>query len=187
MRVRASCWLGSRSRLAHSLARPWPGGCGPTVPEESARKTLRSALYELRRALGPAGAAALVADAQQIGLSEDEVRVDVREFRRSLDAGELEAAVSSGQGELLEGLDSDWALRARDEHEAELAGVLGTLSERARDGGDLAAAVGWARRRVGLEPLSEASHRELITLLALAGDRPAALPRRRGYERAAAA
>ena len=103
------------------------------------------------------------------------MRVDVREFRRSLEAGELEAAVSSGEGELLEGLDSDWALRARDEHEAELAGVLGTLSERARDGGDLAAAVGWARRRVGLEPLSEASHRELITLLALAGDRPAAL------------
>ena len=83
--------------------------------------------------------------------------------------------MSAGEGELLEGLDSDWALRARDEHEAELAGVLGTLSERARDGGDLAAAVGWARRRVGLEPLSEASHRELITLLALAGDRPAAL------------
>ncbi len=166
-RIALSPGLQPRSALAGRLR--------PDVPEESARKTLRSALYELRRALGPAGAAALVADGRQIGLAEDEVRVDVREFRRNLEAGELEAAVSAGEGGLLEGLDSDWALRARDEHEVELAGVLGTLSERARDRGDLSAAVGWARRRVGLEPLSEAAHRELITLLALAGDRPAAL------------
>ncbi|HSD77606.1 MAG TPA: AAA family ATPase, partial [Solirubrobacteraceae bacterium] len=78
-------------------------------------------------------------------------------------------------GELLDGFDGDWALRARDEHAAELAGVLGTLAARAADAGDLPAAVAWARRRLDVEPLAEAAHRELIRLLALGGDRPAAL------------
>ena len=89
--------------------------------------------------------------------------------------GELEAAAEAGHGELLDGFDGDWALRARDEHAAELAGVLGTLAARAEDAGDLPAAVAWARRRLDVEPLAEAAHRELIRLLALGGDRPAAL------------
>ena len=80
-----------------------------------------------------------------------------------------------GRGELLAGFDGDWALRARDEHAAELAGVLGALAARAEDAGDLPAAVAWARRRLEVEPLAEAAHRELIRLLALDGDRPAAL------------
>ena len=53
--------------------------------------------------------------------------------------------------------------------------MLGTLAARAEEAGDLAAAVAWARRRLDVEPLAEAAHRELIRLLALGGDRPAAL------------
>ena len=34
--------------------RGWPGCCGPTCAEESARKTLRDAIYELRRVFAPA-------------------------------------------------------------------------------------------------------------------------------------
>jgi DNA-binding SARP family transcriptional activator len=156
----------SRSALAGRLR--------PDVPEDSARKTLRNALYELRRALGPAAGEALVVTAQDVGLA-DAVRVDVREFRRRLAEGELEAAADAGGGELLAGLDGEWALRARDEHAAELAGVLATLAARAEESGDLPAAVAWARRRLEVEPLAEAAHRELIRLLALDGDRPAAL------------
>jgi DNA-binding SARP family transcriptional activator len=156
----------SRSALAGRLR--------PDVPEDSARKTLRNALYELRRALGSAGRDAVVVNGQRVGLS-DSVRVDVWEFRRRLADGELEAAADAGRGELLDGFDGDWVLRARDEHAAELAGVLGTLAARAEDAGDLSTAVAWARRRLDVEPLAEASHRELIRLLALDGDRPAAL------------
>jgi DNA-binding SARP family transcriptional activator len=156
----------SRSALAGRLR--------PDVPEDSARKTLRNALYELRRALGPAGRDAVVITGQRVGLS-DSVRVDVWEFRRRLADGDLEAAAAAGHGELLDGFDGDWALRARDEHAAELAGVLGTLAARAEAAGDLPAAVAWARRRLDVEPLAEAAHRELIRLLALDGDRPAAL------------
>jgi DNA-binding SARP family transcriptional activator len=156
----------SRSALAGRLR--------PDVPEDSARKTLRNALYELRRALGPAGRDALVVMGDRIGLS-DSVRVDVLVFRRLLADGDLEAAAAAGRGELLDGFDGDWALSARNEHAADLAGVLGTLAATAEQAGDLAAAVKWARRRLAVEPLAEAGHRELIRLLALDGDRPAAL------------
>ena len=171
----------ARELLARLALSPGPhprsalaGRLRPDVPEESARKTLRNALYELRRALGPAGRDAMVVTGQRVGLS-DSVRVDVREFRRCLADGDLEAAAAVGHGHLLDGLDGDWALSARDEHAAELAALLGTLAARAEASGDLPGAVVRARRRLDVEPLSEAAHRELIRLLALDGDRPAAL------------
>ncbi len=118
----------ARELLARLALSPGPhprsalaGRLRPDVPEESARKTLRNALYELRRALGPAGRDAMVVTGQRVGLS-DSVRVDVREFRRCLADGDLEAAAAAGHGHLLDGLDGDWALSARDEHAAELAG-----------------------------------------------------------------
>ena len=171
----------ARELLARLALSPGPqprsalaGRLRPDVPEESARKTLRNALYELRRALGPTGRDALVVTGEHVGLS-DAVGVDLSEFRRCLADGELEAAAEAGHGELLDGFDGDWALRARDEHSAELAGVLGTLAARAEDSGDVPAAIAWARRRLEVEPLAEAAQRELIRLLALGGDRAAAL------------
>jgi DNA-binding SARP family transcriptional activator len=156
----------SRSALAGRLR--------PDVPEESARKTLRSALYELRQALGDDARDAIVATGDRIALAEDS-RVDIRAFRRHLQAGELAAAAEIGSGVLLEGLDADWALRAREEHAGELARIIATLAARAEEAGDLTAAAAWARRRLEAEPLAEAAARELIRLLALNGDRPAAL------------
>jgi DNA-binding SARP family transcriptional activator len=156
-----------RSALAGTLR--------PDVPEASARKTLRTAVYELRRALGDTAAAALSAGRDAIRLDDAHVRVDAREFARLCARGELEAAVRLSRGDLLAGLDADWVLRARDEHAAELAGCLGALAERARGAGDLAQAIAWARRRLEVEPLSESAHRELVRLLAAAGDRAAAL------------
>ena len=171
----------ARELLARLALAPGPqprsalaGRLRPDVAEDSARKSLRNALYELRRALGPAGREALVVSDRSIELAGS-VRVDVREFRRHVAAGDLEAAAQTGRGELLEGFDGDWALRARDAHASELAAVLGRLAARAEEAGDLPAAVAWARRRVDIEPRAEAAHRELIRLLALSGDRPAAL------------
>ena len=151
------------------------GRLRPDVGEESARKTLRDAVYELRRALGPAGRDAIVATRDQVGLDPARVRADLWEFRRHAAAGELAAAVDGRMGELLAGMDADWVLRARDEHAAELARVLAALAAQAEAAGELGAAAGWARRRLEAEPLGEEAHRELIRLLASAGDRPAAL------------
>jgi DNA-binding SARP family transcriptional activator len=159
--------LHARSALAGRLR--------PEVGEESARKTLRDAVYELRRVLGPAGRDAIVATREQVGLEPELVRADLWEFRRRVAAGEPEAAVEGRMGELLAGMDADWVLRARDEHAAELGAVLASLAERADAAGNLDAAVRWTRRRLEVEPLAEEAHRDLIRRLAGAGDRPAAL------------
>jgi DNA-binding SARP family transcriptional activator len=156
----------SRSALAGRLR--------PDVPEGSARKTLRNALYELRRALGPEASDALAVSGERVALS-DAVRVDLREFRRRLAAGDLEGAASAADGELLDGIDGEWALRARAEHAADLERMLAALAARAEAAGDLPAAVAWARRRLEVDPLAESAQRDLIRLLALGGDRAAAL------------
>jgi DNA-binding SARP family transcriptional activator/tetratricopeptide (TPR) repeat protein len=159
--------LHARSTLAGRLR--------PDVVEESARKTLRDAVYELRRALGPGGRDAVVATRERVGLQPELVEADLWEFRRHVAAGELEAAVDGRTGELLAGMDADWVLRARDEHAAELARVLAALAEESEAAGDLDAAVRWTRGRLEVEPLAEEAHRDLIRRLARAGDRPAAL------------
>src|ERR1700761_4015004 len=82
----------SRSELA---SRFWPD-----VPEASARASLRTTLHELRRALGE---------------QATHLRVDRERIERAdvwVDVHELEPA----DGELLAGIDRDWALEARDEY-----------------------------------------------------------------------
>ena len=172
----------ARELLARLALSPRPvnrsvlaGRLRPDVPEESARKTLRNALYELRRALGAEGAEALAVAGQDVGLVPGATRVDVWEFRRLRDAGDLEAAADAGRGELLAGVDGDWARAARDEHSAHLADVLARLALGCEEAGDPETALAWARRRLEIEPLGEAAHREVIRLQALGGDRAAAL------------
>lgn len=157
----------SRSSLAGRLR--------PEVPEESARKSLRDALYGLRRALGPSAHDALIATRDQVHLQDGVVKSDLWEVRRYLAAGELEAALAASTGDLLAGMDADWVIEARAHHDAQLAVALRTLASQAEQAGDPEAAVAWTRRRVELEPLAEAAHRDLVRLLAVSGDRPAAL------------
>jgi DNA-binding SARP family transcriptional activator len=149
------------------------GRLRPDVTEESARKTLRDAVYRLRSALGPGGDMALEATREHVGLVD--VRIDMQEFRRLRVAGELEAAVAVAAGELLTGMDADWVLQAREQHASELAACVAMLAEQAEAAGDLGEALAWTRRRLEIEPLAEVAHRELVRLLALADDRPAAL------------
>jgi DNA-binding SARP family transcriptional activator len=146
----------------------------PDVLDSSARASLRSAVWALRRALGPEGGAHLVASRDAIGL--EDVWCDAVEFGRLASEGSLERAIDlSERGELLAGFDDDWALAARDEHRAAAAEALGMLAAQARDAGDPRAAAGWAKRRLALDPLSEDAARALMELLAAAGDRAAAL------------
>src|ERR1700754_5002768 len=91
------------------------GRLRPDGAEDSARQTLRNAIYELRRALGDGAL-----DATRTHVALTAARVDLWEFRRLHEAGELEAAakaagVSGGRADLLPGLDVDWVLAAREE------------------------------------------------------------------------
>jgi DNA-binding SARP family transcriptional activator len=139
----------------------------PDVLETSARGSLRAALTALRGALGPA-AAHLVATRESVAL--EDVVVDVRELDALLAAGELERAVQLGAGELLPGVDADWAHAEREEHRHRIAEAHARLT---RAGG--ARALAHARHWIALDPLSEDAARTLMAQLAAAGDRAAAL------------
>jgi DNA-binding SARP family transcriptional activator len=139
----------------------------PDVLDVSARASLRNALWSLRRALGPEAERWVVATRDRVGLADD-VWVDAREAARLADAGRLEEAADRAAGELLTGFEEDWVDEARDEHRARLSEIYARLAE-GDDG------LGWARRRAALDPLAEEPQRELIRLLAEAGERAAAL------------
>ena len=158
--------LHTRSAVA---ARFWPD-----VLDESARASLRSALWALRRQLGEDANGALVATRDRVGLG-DGVWVDVSEAERLHAAGQLEEALALAEGELLPGLEDEWAFEARDEHRARTAAVLEQLAAASEEAGDLRRAADLSRRAAALDPLSEEAHRSLMRRLAATGDRAAAL------------
>src|SRR3954449_3941036 len=152
----------SRAELA---ARFWPD-----VLDSSARASLRSAMWSLRRALGEAGERHLVATRDRVGL--EDVEVDARRFEELVEHGRLREAVELAGAPLLKGVEDDWAFEARDDHRDRMASVLARLADEADDPAD---AVRWAKRWTTLDPLSEEAGRALIGKLAEVGDRAAAL------------
>ena len=159
-----------RSSIA---ARLWPD-----VLDASARASLRSAIWALRRALGDDDGRLLVASRDQVGLGGPgiDVWVDLLEFERLARGGQPEKALAlDGGAELLAGIDDEWVYAARDEHRDRRMATLAAAGAAAEARGDLAAAIAHDRRRAQLDPLSEPAHRDLIRRLDAAGDRGAAL------------
>lgn len=143
----------------------------PDVLDASARASLRSALWVLRRALGPDG---LVTTRDRIGLAEG-AWVDVLEAEQLCAEGRCEEALALCDGTLLAGLEDEWVFEARDAHRDRTVAVLEALARSAEQGGDARRAVELTRRQAALEPLSEGIHRALMRRLDAAGDRGAAL------------
>jgi DNA-binding SARP family transcriptional activator/tetratricopeptide (TPR) repeat protein len=170
------------SLLAYLALHPGPQPRGelaarlwPDVLDSSARASLRSAVWSLRRALGPA-AAQVVADRDHLGLAgEPEVWVDALAFEALVQAGRDQEAVALSRGELLAGSDDDWVLSARDAHRDRLMEVLERLATDRESAGDHAGAIDWTRAQIVADPLGEEAHRRLISRLAASGDRGAAL------------
>ena len=140
----------------------------PDVLDESARSSLRQAAWALRPALGEA----LQADRGSIGLADEDVWVDARDFERLGANGDGEAALALVRGALLAGLDDEWVLDARTAQQHTEDALLERMEAAAEDA---AGALAIARRRVERDPLSEEAHRALMTRQAEAGDRAAAL------------
>ena len=143
----------------------------PDVLDQSARASLRSALWTLRRQLGPAVHVA----ANRVELTHpDGVWVDVREFDR-LAVRAPERALALCRGTLLEGVADEWALLARDRHRANVIELLELLAVAAHEHGDGARSLALTRRQVQEDPLDEAANRRLIERLDAAGDRAGAV------------
>lgn len=151
-----------RSRLA--------GLFWPDVLEASARASLRSAMWALRPALG----SCLIASRDAVSLG-GEIRVDLRDFRRLIADGQLAAALGLTDGDLLQEMDDDWVLGARDEFDRDVAAALAELTAQAARSGDTDGALSWARRWAGLCPLDETAGAALIRAHIDAGDGSAAV------------
>jgi len=157
-----------RARVA---ARLWPD-----VLDESARRSLRTAVLDLRRELGPDAERHLVATREEIGLGPaEEIWVDARAFADAVEEGRLADALELGGGELLPEFEHEWVYAARDEHRHAFEQVTERLAAEAESSGDLPGAIEHTRRLVAMDPLAEAPARALIRRLAAADDRAAAL------------
>ncbi|MBN1136154.1 MAG: AAA family ATPase, partial [Anaerolineae bacterium] len=160
---------------------------------------LRSALSRLRSTLGDRGSEPhflLVSrDTIQFNTASD-YWLDVTEFERHmadcerLGAGsrlqseiqELESAIELYHGPFLEGFSlkgsppfEEWALLKREEIDRQLLCALHRLATLHERRGEYGQAEAYARRQLDVEPWSEEAHRQLMRLLALSGQRSAAL------------
>jgi len=175
-----------RSRLAGLL---WGG-----LPEDRARSNLRHALWSLRRDLD---AAAITSDRLSIGISPDlPCQVDARTFEVALEDAararrqgaapaavrHLETAVALYRGDFLTRFDltdclefEEWAMRRRVSLRECALKALTTLVTHHTRQASYDKALNYARQLLSLDPWREEAHRDVMRLLALTGQRSAAL------------
>ena len=164
-----------RDKLAALL---WGG-----IREESARASLRQALFSIRKALGD-GEGALRQDGDALVLAVAAVEVDTAALERAVADGTpaaLERAAALYRGDLLSGFALDesafeeWLLGERERlRELALEGLARLLAHQ-RKAGAHENAVQTAVRLLALDPLQEAVHRTLMRLYADLGRRGTAL------------
>jgi DNA-binding SARP family transcriptional activator len=99
----------------------------------------------------------------------------VLELRRAAADGDLDAARALRERPLLPEHDADWVFDAREALRADLAEIAERHALLAEQAGDIDAAVAWSRERAACDPLSESAQTRLMRLLAMRGDRAAAV------------
>ncbi|HEX5819761.1 MAG TPA: BTAD domain-containing putative transcriptional regulator, partial [Gemmatimonadales bacterium] len=152
----------------------------PDLDQERARNAMRQALHFLRRSVGDEVVASR--GDREIGVAAGTISCDAVAFDEALAAGRLEEAAGLYRGDFLPGLYVEEAPEAERWLEAERArrkeGVLEalrTLVAQEEEGGELRAAVLWARRAVAIAPTDDGAVRRLMTVLDRAGEPAAAL------------
>lgn len=174
----------SRETLATLL---WPESDGTR-----ARTSLRRDLWEMTRALGEGW---LQVARARIGLSpQADIWSDVSEFGsgtggreiEALTIPELERLVELYRADFMAGFSlndsvefDDWQFYHAESYRMRIVAILEHLIDRLDNEGDFRVAIPHARRWLVLDPLHEPAQRSLISLLAKAGQKRAAL---RQYE-----
>jgi DNA-binding SARP family transcriptional activator/predicted ATPase len=156
----------------------------PDSSEEQAQTNLRKLLFQLRQAL-PQASEFLYSDHRRLGWrSETRYSLDVAELEQGMNALEqskmpdlatIERVVTLYRGELLPICYDDWLLPLRRElHERVVNGLTQALGglETQRE---YEAGIRCAEHLLRLDPLHEASYRQLMNFRALGGDRAGAL------------
>ena len=182
-----------REKLAGLL---WPG-----YTETSARTNLRRALADLRQAIGDHQAmppSLLVAQETLQFNAASDASVDVSAFTRLISptalaaptnlpspqstSSSLEQAVALYRAPFLDGFSipdspefDEWALLTREQLNRLMLEALRRLTEAYRAQGEPERALLYAWRQVDMDPWQESAHRQVMGLLALSGQRAAAL------------
>lgn len=149
----------------------------PDTPDSTGLANLRRSLRDLRRVLGVDAWRLTAPTPRTLRLDLSGVSVDVLEFDQALDrkdAASLAEAVALYRAPLLAECDEDWVLPERARREQAYLQALDLLAAHARDRGDAAAAIGYLRRAILVDPLRESLHCALMEVLAAAGDYAAA-------------
>jgi TolB-like protein/Tfp pilus assembly protein PilF/DNA-binding winged helix-turn-helix (wHTH) protein len=155
----------SRARIASLL---WADRA-----EAQARGSLRQALSELRRALGPEDADVVCPSAETVELDGTRIECDVLRFEALLGRGDrpaLEEAVALHRGPFMEDFDlredafDEWRLQERRRLEARLLSSLASLASLCEADGDAEAALGHVDRAIEIAPLREEMHRKGMEL-----------------------
>ena len=182
-------WPKSLALIVYMAREPGPdrreeilGVLWPDRDEKRARRALNQLLYTLRKA-SPELDLESVSDALDFGR---EVWLDVEEFERRLEVGDLKGAVELYGGPFLHDLSvgepefDHWADRQRADLRRKFRKAALELSNRAKESGDFDEAVAYCRRLVESDALDDEAQHLLIESLYLRGDRLTAL---RHYER----
>jgi TolB-like protein/DNA-binding SARP family transcriptional activator len=158
----------------------------PDATQSRARHSLEQMLYAIRSSLGED----VFEGVNPIRLNPSVISSDVAEFKRSADAGDLEAAVALYQGSFLDGFYlsdapefEQWCAAERLRLERTYVGILERLARKAEATGNAGVAVGWWRKLVDADPLSTKNATGMMRSLLNAGDHAAALLYADQYER----
>jgi DNA-binding SARP family transcriptional activator len=173
------------------------------IPTAQSKKYLRQALWQLQTALGPyeqkPPGRLLVIDSDWLNINyEADYWFDVREFERGFGeaqgtagqffgpdrAANVTNAVELYRGELLEGCYDDWCLVERERLGNMHLMMLDKLMAYSEASGSFENGIGYGTRILGFDRAREHTHRRLMRIYYLSGDRTSAL---RQYERCVAA
>jgi len=165
----------------------------PDWPEAYARSSLRFALANLRTCIGDSDATPphllITRETLQFNRESDHsldlAAIVAAPVTGPLDADALErlrAAIELYRGDLLEGFSlpdsapfEEWTAQERESLRQQARTLLHRLAGHDLERGEYAEAESYARRSLALEPWDEEAHRHLMRVLALRGDRSAAL------------
>ncbi|MBU1877914.1 MAG: AAA family ATPase, partial [Chloroflexi bacterium] len=182
--------------LAVESGRPYPretlaGLLWPERPNPAALGSLRHALANLRqilRDLSPPPFLLVTRETLQFNPASDH-SLDTADFQQQIASSKLQmadcnlqSAIGLYRGQFLEGFSvedspafEEWALLKREQLDREMLAALQRLADYHGERGEYESAQAHVRRQLALEPWREESHRQLVHLLALNGQRSAAL------------
>jgi two-component SAPR family response regulator len=150
----------------------------PEADPESGQTLLHTSLYQLRRALKPAGDGVINFAGGAYRLDRQGLDVDLERFQRLAAAGGADAwrqAAALYRGDLLEGTDYPWCEAPRIRARTTYLDVLRNLAQHFESANQPGQAIPWLQLLIQVDPLSEDGHTGLMACYADTGNRGAAL------------